>query len=373
MYTVNKKVIILSECVGNGHTKAAEALMQGITYLAPTIHTQLLEAGLKLHPITTKIIVRLNQKMNSLSPSLWGKVYHYKHNETLSNWKKFIIYLLFHRKIENLIEHEKPHLVICTHPFTSSSISRLKKLGYTFTLCTVLTDFHVHGAWVNSGVDIYLVSNEDMYNQLINMGVKKNRIAVTDMPIRSNFWVRKNKQEMRQKLGLKNIPTIMIMGGGLGLGGIQEIAHALVKWKENIQIIICTGNNEPLKRVLFNNKKFHHPHVHILGFVDIIDEWMEAADLLITKAGGLTCFEAMSKGLPIYIYRPIPGHEEKNCEFLINNHLALKIDDITNLDSVIGKLLFSPQEITSLYDRLKEYQRKINPLASAELIIKQLL
>ncbi|AIE58939.1 MGDG synthase family glycosyltransferase [Bacillus methanolicus] len=370
---MNKKVIILSECIGNGHTKAAEALMQGISHLAPSIHTQILEAGQVLHPITTKLLVGSYLKMNSLSPSLWRKMYHYKHNVPLSNWKKFIIYLMFHRQIEDLLEQEKPNLIICTHPFTTSSISRLKRLGYPFTLCTVLTDFHVHGAWVHSEVDVYLVSSEDAYNQLINMGVPKNHIAVTGMPIRSNFWIKKNKQEMRKKLRLKNIPSVMVMGGGLGLGGIKELSHALLKWKENIQIIICTGNNETLRRTLSRNEKFHHPHVRILGFVDLIDEWMEATDLLITKAGGLTCFEAMSKGLPMYIYQPFPGHEEKNCEFLVNNHLAIKIDDITNLDKVIEKLLFSPEEMKSLYDRMRKFQLKIDPLASAEFIVNQFL
>ncbi|RBW68558.1 MGDG synthase family glycosyltransferase [Bacillus taeanensis] len=365
---MEKKVLILSEAVGNGHTKAAEALMQGISNLDPSIHTEILEVGQTLHPITTKLFVNSYLKMIILSPPLWRKIYDYKQNKPLSKWKKFIIHQLFHRKIEVLLDKEKPNLIICTHPFTSSSISRLKRLGYRFTFCTVITDFHVHGAWVHSEVDIYLVSSEDVYHQLIQMGIPKSRIAVTGMPIRPNFWIKKNKQEMRKKLKLKNIPSVMIMGGGLGLGGIKGLAHALLKWKEKLQIIVCTGNNQALRSALLRNEKFHHPHVCILGFVNFIDEWMEAADLLITKPGGLTCFEALSKGIPMYIYRPIAGHEEKNCDFLVNNHLAVKIDDTNTIDRLIQKLLFSPQEMKFLNNRIKEFQENINPLASAEFI-----
>jgi processive 1,2-diacylglycerol beta-glucosyltransferase len=370
---VSKKVLILSEAIGSGHTKAAEALMQGISYLAPSIKTKILEVGQTLHPLTAKLLLNTYLKIIVRSPSLWGKMYHYKQTEPLSNWKKFIIYQLFHRQIEFLLHQEKPHLIICTHPFTSSSVSRLKRMGYRFTLCSVITDFHVHGAWVHREVDVYLVSNEDVYHQLIHMGIPKNRIVVTGLPIRSNFWTKKNKQEMRKKLKLKNIPTVIIMGGGLGLGGIQPIARALLKWKEKIQVIICTGFNKTLRTALLRDEMFHHPHFHILGFVNHIDEWMEAADLLITKPGGLTCFEALSKGLPMYIYQPIPGHEEKNCDFLINNHLAIKIDDTNHIDTLIEKLLISPQELEFLHNKIREFQQKIDPLASAKFIVDQLI
>ncbi|MBO1514189.1 MGDG synthase family glycosyltransferase [Metabacillus bambusae] len=370
---MKKQVLILSEAVGNGHTKVAEALMQGISHLAPSAQTQILELGQILRPLSTKLIVDSYLKMIEHSPSLWRKIYQYKHNKPLSNWKKYVIHQLIHRQIEVLLENEKPHLIVCTHPFTSSTASRLKKKGYTFTLCTVVTDFHVHGAWAQPEVDFYMVSNMDVYNQLIDMGIPEKRIAITGIPIRSNFWVRKNKQEMRKKLNLKDIPTLMLMGGGLGLGGIQKLANALLKWKENIQVIICTGNNESLRSSFLRDERFHHPHIHILGFVDLIDEWMEATDLLITKPGGLTCYEALAKGLALYIYQPIPGHEEKNCDFLVNNHLAVKIDDVENINNILEKLLFSSQEMEFLYNSTREFQKKIDPLASADFIVKHLL
>ncbi|KAB2332137.1 galactosyldiacylglycerol synthase [Cytobacillus depressus] len=369
---MSKKVLILSEAIGDGHTKAAEGLMQGISHLAPSIQTQILEVGQTLHPLTSKLLVNSYLKMISLSPSIWRKLYQYKQNQPLSDWKKSVIYQLFHRRIEVIIEQEKPHLVICTHPFTSSSLSRLKRLGHTFTLCTVITDFHVHGAWVHSEVDIYLVSSEDISTQLMQMGIPENRLIATGLPISSNFWLRKNKQEIRKKLKLKNMPSVLVMGGGLGLGGIQQLANELIKWKEKIQVIICTGRNEKLRRTLLKNKMVHHPHVHIIGFVEHIDEWMIAADLLITKPGGLTCYEALSKGLPLYIYQPIPGHEEGNCDYLVKNRLAIQIDGLNHIDELIGNLLISSTEMQFLQERIREFQQNVDPLASAEFIINLL-
>ncbi|WP_254119172.1 hypothetical protein [Bacillus sp. FJAT-29790] len=117
---------------------------------------------------------------------------------------------------------------------------------------------------------------------------------------------------------------------------------------------------------------FHHPHVHIIGFVDHIDEWMEATDILIIKPGGLTCYEALSKGLTIYNYQPIPGHEEGNCDYLVNNSLAIKIIDLNNIKDLIGKSLFSTTEMEPIYDRMREFQQKLDPLASAGFIVNPL-
>lgn len=370
---MKKRVLILSEAFGDGHTKAAEALMQGISHLAPSVNTQILEVGQVLHPFTTNLMVNSYLKMIIHLPSLWRIIYQYKHNRPISNWKKYVIHQLVHRHIEVLLDNEKPHLIVCTHPFTSSTAARLKTMGYSFTLCTMVTDFHVHGAWAQSEVDVYMVSNMDVYKQLIYMGIPENRIAITGMPIRSNFWVQKNKQEMRKKLKLKDIPTIFLMGGGLGLGGIRHFAHALLKWKEKIQVIICAGNNELLRSSFLRDKRFHHPNIQILGFVESIDEWMEATDLIITKPGGLTCFEALAKGVPLIIYQPIPGHEEKNCDFLVNNQLAIKVDDIKNIDNLLEKLLFSSDEMECVYKKAKEFQKKIEPLASADFIVKYFL
>lgn len=367
-----KKVLILSEAMGSGHTKAAEALIQGISHLEPTIHTQILEVGITLNPVTTKLLIHSYLKMIIHSPSLWKKIYHYKQNKPFPNWMKFIIYHLFHRQMEVLLAQEKYSLIICTHPFTCISVSRLKRiLGHPFTLCTVITDFHVHGAWVHSEVDAYLVANKHVYDQLINMGVPKNRITITGIPLRSHFWVKKNKQEIRKKLKLKDIPVVLIMGGGLGLGGIRQLAYSLLKWKEKIQVIICTGNNEKLRASLSRDEQFHHQHFHILGFVDNIDELMDASDLLITKPGGLTCFEALAKGLPLCIYQPIPGHEERNCDFLVDNHLAIRIDDSNSIDIWIEKLLISEQ-MSFLPDQIQLSQQKIDPLAGAEFIVNLL-
>jgi processive 1,2-diacylglycerol beta-glucosyltransferase len=164
----------------------------------------------------------------------------------------------------------------------------------------------------------------------------------------------------------------MVMGGGLGLGGISDLAHTLMKWKDRVQLIICTGYNHSLRISLERNNRFQHPHIIITGFVDNIDELLDAADLLISKPGGLTCLEALSKGVPMLMYKPIPGHEEYNSDHLAKHQLAIRIYDLQEVDHWIEKLLFFPEAFERLYENMKQYQQNMNPLAGVKAVINLL-
>jgi processive 1,2-diacylglycerol beta-glucosyltransferase len=366
---LNKKVLILSEAVGVGHTKAAEALVQGISLLAPSVHTQVLELGQELHPFAATVMYQFYLKMVTRYPSVWRRVYDYKQNEPISAWKQSFIYQFLHRTMKDVFHRANPDLIICTHPFSSSSVAHLKRSGYPLYLCTVITDFYAHGAWVQPEVDFYFVPSDDVYQQLTDMGVPKEKVMITGLPVMSDFSMKREKREVRRALGIKDMPTVMIMGGGLGLGGLDALAHILLKWRESLQVIICTGHNHHLKQSLCNNAYFQHPNIHILGFVSGIDEWMDAADCLITKAGGLTCFEALVKKLPMFIYRPLPGHEENNCEFLTKHQLAIRMNTEEEVDEWVSRLLRYPQELAFLERNLERFRQTIDPMETARRVL----
>lgn len=367
---MNKNVLILSEAVGVGHTKAAEALMQGIELLDPSIEVQVLELGRELHPVSAALLYRFYLNMVTRYPGVWRKVYDYKQNKPLSLWKQSFIYRMLHRTMKDMLYPAPPDLIICTHPFSSSSVACLKRAGYTLRLYTMITDFHAHGAWVQPEVDQYLVSGEEVYGQLIEMGVPREKISITGIPLTMNFRIKHNKQEVRKLLGIEDMPTMLVMGGGLGLGGMERLASILAKWRDSLQIVICTGHNENLRHVL--EVELRHPNVHILGFVDSISQWMDASDWLITKAGGLTCFEALAKRLPLFIYRPLPGHEENNCEFLIRHKLAIRMDTEEEVDGWVDKLLRYPRATSFLEQNMKQFHQMLDPLATARAALTSL-
>ena len=371
---MQKKILILSEAFGSGHTKTAEALIQAISLQEPSVHIEFIEIGRKLHPIASNLIFHAYKQLIRNFPFLWSKIYRNisERIQATPSWLQYLIYQLFHRNIENLLEQIKPDLVVCTHPFGSSSLSRLKKMGYPVKLCTVITDFHAHQVWVQHEVNLYMVPSDEVRRQLADSGIPNHRISVTGIPIQTNFWSKTSKTFAKTKLNMKNMPTILVMGGGLGLGGIRELAHSLLKWKETVQLIICTGHNHSLKVSLERNKHFQHPHIKIVGFVDHIDKLLDAADLLITKPGGITCFEALSKGVPMLIYKPIPGHEENNSNHLVKHELAVRIHLLEEVDGWIEKWLCVPNTFERFCKNIEQFQMKMNPLAGAEAILELL-
>ncbi|MDV2582947.1 MGDG synthase family glycosyltransferase [Alkalibacillus haloalkaliphilus] len=367
---MQKKILILSEPFGLGHTKVAEGIAQRISMYDSSIDIKIIELGSVLKPFVTSVFVHSYQKLSTQLPSLWRRLYHFQQHQPVSTSLQSFIYQLFHRKIEDLLEQYNPDLVICTHPFCSSTVARKKRLGFDVKQCTIVTDCFAHGIWVQPEVDLYFVPTQYVKNQIVNMGIPSERINVTGIPVDPKFSSNENKYQVRKGLNLnEELPTVLIMGGGLGLGGIPEIAKTLSKWKEKLQIIVCTGKNNKLKDSLLNNKDLLHSNINILGYTDDVDQWMGAADLLITKPGGSTCFEAIFKGVPLLIYQPLFGHEEENCQFFVNHGLAIKLSDDEMIEDYVYKLLYDPKDINAIRDRISQFQQKLDPQRSVKSIV----
>ncbi|WP_141395211.1 MULTISPECIES: MGDG synthase family glycosyltransferase [Bacillus] len=367
---MEKRVLILSEAYGAGHTTAAHSLKEGILNIDPTIDVRVVEVGKNYLPFTSIIVNKMYLTLINDYPNLWRFLYTSSQNKLCSRWYSFVLYLFFYKKMHSLLTEYQPDIIICTHPFSNTLASKFKN-NSTFILCTLVTELHLHGCWVNPEIDFYFVSSDKMNEDLQKFGTENERIRVTGLPTRKGFWNRQDKGNARAKLKLKNIPTVLIMGGGLGLGGMEKVAIELFSLKEEIQIIICTGNNIELKKGL-EMISSGHPHIKILGYESSIHDWMDASDLLITKPGGSTCFEALVKGLPMIITNPISGHEEQNCSFLTNNDLAIHIEELTDLVPVVKEMLFIKKSKKKALRSITKFNQSIDPLASAKHIVKLL-
>ena len=357
---MTRSILFLTEEFGTGHTKAAEALMQSITHLEPSIRMRIIEPGKLMHPSATSFFLRTYRKIIMNYPHLWKMIYHRTSKRQVL---QLMIYQLFHRNMDQMLHHLQPDLIICTHPFSSSSLARIKRLsGHDIPICSVITDLHVHQVWVQHEIDLYIVSHDEVSRQLMRYGVSQDRIAVTGMPVRMNFWQKNNKIESREKLQLHNLPTVIIMGGGWGIGKLKQIAYSLLKWKDTIQLLICTGTNDQLRTSLLKKKYFQHPNITITGYVERIDRWFDAADLIITKPGGITIFEALTKGVPLLLY----------CDHFVSSKLAIKVNHIRDMDEWIEKLLFTPNIYEPWLARIKQFQESLNPYAGAKSVLQLL-
>lgn len=334
-----KRVLLLSEGFGAGHTQAALGLSMGLRELSSNVMTRVLELGAFQHPTIAPWIFSAYRKTVTTKPSLVGMLYQSYDNQALSRLSSLALHRIFYSGSADIIAQLRPDLIISTHPFPTVVVSRLKRAGLTTPLCTVITDYDAHASWVDPAVNHYLVSTTNVKTKLISRGISPDTVQVTGIPLHPKFWRTSDREETRKSLNLRNMPTVLIMGGGWGLIDNAEIMTYITKWRDKIQLLFCTGNNEKVRQRLAEDPRFQHPNIHLIGFTKDIDKLMDVSDLLITKPGGMTCTEAMAKGIPMLFYSPIPGQEEENCHYFSEKGFGEEIQTLGTIETYFNRLL----------------------------------
>jgi processive 1,2-diacylglycerol beta-glucosyltransferase len=191
-------------------------------------------------------------------------------------------------------------------------------------------------------VDLYCVAAEETKARLVARKVDSGRVAVTGIPIAGRFSSPIDAAAVRRRCGLRDdLSTILVLGGGFGMGPVAQILEALDGVEREFQTVVVAGRNLPLRRELAAQDR-RHP-THVLGFVSNMHEIMSVADLTITKPGGLTTAEALALGKPLFILNPIPGQETANSDFLLERGAAAKVNRVEDLPFRIDRLLGSPK------------------------------
>jgi processive 1,2-diacylglycerol beta-glucosyltransferase len=334
-----KRVLLLSEGFGSGHTQAAQAISVGIRKLSTRITTRVLELGAFQHPTIAPWIFSAYRKTVTNKPNLLGMLYRSYNKKSFNRLSSMVLHRIFYARTANIIRQLRPDLIISTHPFPTVVVSRLKRAGLSVPLCTVITDYDAHRTWIDPEVNNYLVSTEEVKNKLIQRGVPSEAIRITGIPIHPKFWVKHNKEEVRESFLFQDMPTVLIMGGGWGLIDNETLMTYIAQWRDKIQLIFCTGSNEKVLHKLSDDARFRHPNIHLMGFTTEIDKLMDVSDLLITKPGGMTCTEGMTKGIPMLFYSPIPGQEEENSQYFIENGYGEEIKDISTIEVWFNRLI----------------------------------
>jgi len=332
-----KRVLLLSEGFGTGHTQAAHALSMGLRLLSRHVETHVLELGAFLHPTLAPWIFTAYRKTVTVQPRLCGLMYR-THKKSLNRFTRLALHRIFYAQTAEILRQLQPDAIVCTHPFPNAVISRLKQAGLDIPLCTVVTDYDVHGTWVNPEVNKYLVSTQQVRSKLLQLGVPSDSIQVTGIPVHPNFWRSNSREKLRKRFGLKAMPTVLVMGGGWGLVRPDDFLPELFAWRDKVQFVICLGSNEKALTAMSNDERFRHENIRLIGFTKEIDKWMDTADLLITKPGGMTCTEALAKGIPMLFYSPIPGQEEENLHYFTQLGLGEPIQSKAAIDERLGRL-----------------------------------
>lgn len=212
-----------------------------------------------------------------------------------------------------LAELHQPDAVIATHPLCAQLVSRFKAdYGVPLPLVTCITDVTCHSEWLNPGTDCYFVGSSTVREGLVAKGVDPARIEVTGIPVREEF-----KRPVRRGGGLPR--NLLIMGGGLGMMPRREGFYEALNDLPHVHTTIICGRNEKLRARLAGRWE----NIEVLGFTDRVCGYMARSDLMLSKPGGSTMFEAIFSQLPLLAWAPQLAQEKENAEFLTSAGVGL--------------------------------------------------
>jgi processive 1,2-diacylglycerol beta-glucosyltransferase len=339
-------VLILSANYGGGHRQAALALSKSLAHLQDKLRIEIVDLMEMVSPAITRFTRFTYTKSVRNTPSLYGYFYRVSDNLKLDSLLEKRLTNIGLEKILDCLAERSPRLIVSTYPVVAGVVSSVKQMGLLdVPLVTVITDNAVHSQWVHAETDLYLVGSEQVRQGLIYQGVPDSRIAITGIPIDPKFAQAPPRQTLYAKFGLDpDIPVLLVMIGAEGLlRRIPALCQLLDEFPLPLQVLVVTGKDRGLYQHLSEQAgKFSKPF-QVYQFVDNVEEFMAVSNLLITKAGGLTISEALAVGLPMIIYRPIPGQEAENTRYLVNAGAALPVYNLKELKVKLHLILTQKQ------------------------------
>ncbi len=361
-------VLLLHASAGAGHKRAAEALAKGFEERGAGVEVRdILDFTA---PVFRKTYAEGYLNVVRTAPELWGYMYARTDQSSQKPWEKRVR-TAFNRlntlKFLRFLRQTQPDAVVCTHFMPLELVgTRRSRHRPRLPLYGVVTDFAVHSLWMAPHVDRYFVASAEAARQLARRGQPAGRIAITGIPVDPVFAVSRPIAEVRAELGLRpDLPVVLVLCGGFGVGPVADLLRTFRDEPLSVQIVVITGRNETLRQEAEAIARTASTPVRVEGFVTNMHTWLNAADLLVSKPGGLTTAEALAMGKPMVIVDPIPGQEQRNAEMLLEEGAAVRLFEAADASWKIGNLVRDPRRLASLSANAKRLGR---PTAAASIV-----
>ncbi|MFQ6066618.1 MAG: glycosyltransferase [bacterium] len=357
----------------SGHCRAAEAIEQALERLYPQIKVRKEDLFKHGNPWVRKILDDLYYAAIKVTPWFWDILW----NSNLIFWltyglRELSCLLNSFRLYKEVILPFDPQVVVCTHGLAlalCTTIKRQRKLDYL--LVAVPTDYSLHPYWSYDNVDLYFLAHHEMKESLRRKGIPQDKVQICGIPISPIFSEDNDKERLKSKWQIKrDLFTVLLMGGGQGMGPLRRAVDTLNGLGLPIQLLVVTGTNDGLKRELQEIEPELNIPVKILGYTKKINELMEISDLLISKPGGLTIAEALTKDLPLGILDCLAGQERKNQEFLLKKKIAFNLQREKEMAGLIERFLDGSFDFENWQARTRELFKSKAALDIAKRVVK---
>jgi len=340
------RILILTVPHGASHRRLAAALRKAFLEIRPGLTVEIADAlehcarWFRLYYDSYTLPLRY-------WPALWAWIENLQHTRpsTGPNW----LYRRGAKPLFRFIAAFAPDIVIATEVGTCEMVAMYKReTAARFLLIGAITGIDVDRAWAQREVDLYPVGPGDMAAQLELAGVAPSRILPCGVPVDPEFSHLPDRLTTRTRLQVaRDVPVVLALFGGAGFGNPRRILAALEEIKLPFQATFIAGKNRRLQQKL-ERVSAGHASWRVLGWVQNMHEWMAAADLLVSKPGASTLVEAITCGLPLLAFDPLPGNERRACDWIEKRQIGHWARNTKDLAATIERWLANPQELCRL-------------------------
>ncbi|MBM3792760.1 MAG: UDP-N-acetylglucosamine--LPS N-acetylglucosamine transferase [Acidobacteria bacterium] len=364
--------MILSASVGAGHLRAAEAVEAACRAQYPTATVANFDVLSLMPPAFGTLYRDAYLKMVGRAPQLLGWIYDATDKPFHQDRVRWKLEQAGSARLLRMLREMDPDVAVRTHFLTTALLDRERRKGRSRArIVTVVTDFEVHGFWLGAPSDHYCVATDEARAHLLQLGIAADTITVTGIPTHPVFGERKPRTAMRRKLGLPTggPPVLLISAGGFGATNVRQMIEQLLAAGVSAQIVTTCGRNAAMKHSI---EKLGAPGIHALGFTTEMDEWMSAADVMMGKPGGLTTAASLCKGLGWIVVNPIPGQEERNAIYLLEQGVGVWCNNLHTLGYNVRALLGDPARIAAMQASARRLARPDAASAVAAVVTRQI-
>ncbi|MDO4483036.1 MAG: glycosyltransferase [Clostridia bacterium] len=335
------KALILTTHTGGGHDAAAKAITDALE--AKGVECRIMDCVAFAGRWVSRIVSNSYVKMVQKTPNRFGHIYRLGQIISTPRMRSpiYAANCTYAHRMRKTLDEIKPDMIVCTHLFGAQTVQHLiKHKDYSGLHCMILTDYTNWPFVEDVHPDVMCIGHKCMEQQLIDKKIPAECLYPLGIPVNPACRPCYDKQEAKRAIGLdENCREVLMVGGSMGAGNLPEaISRIIPALGENGHLSVVCGSNklavDQAKQMFGDNKQ-----VTVYGRVSPLYPMMAAADVLVTKTGGLTSSEAMTVGVPIVGFHPIQGCETANMEFMEKHGMAVHARDDEELTALVRDLL----------------------------------
>lgn len=359
------KVLILSANTGGGHNSAAAAVQE--VFEQKGIDCDIRDALAFVSEFHSEVISTGHVYLYRYLPKLFGVGYRFeeRHHPRLLYEQM----AMGAKRFARFVARNGYDAVVSTHIFGSMMATESReKFGLSIPHYLVVTDYCMYPGMEMIDVDRFFIAAEDLSPLYIASGIHPNRLCASGIPIRHRFMSPMEKSEARRSLRLKDDgPVILLFSGSIGCGHLTHVVPRLERLlPEDAKLVVICGNNRKLAKRL---RDHCGEKCRVMGFTNRVADYMAAADLCISKPGGLSTTEMVAMKMPMLLMLSVPGCETHNLNYFVHHGVALGTDSWSEVIAACERLMLHPDEL----DKMRQKYRKLSYAGGAELIVTSVM